>query len=252
MPQLSTHSLLGFPLILGSLLLSSLPLRAQPQANPQLLPPPPDTGTPTGRSTPGTTRPETTCPSVNLPLTALMANNGSDLTHVAYPTLWFYVPYTAAQVSRLEFLLLNRQETETVYQTVIQLQENRPGIIKVTVPPQPQFALEPEQTYRWYLNLDCQPDRTTEPDLVVDGWMRRRLPSPNLQARVLATPERAHLIYQEEGLWYDAIDHLAQRSAAQPRDRTRTQTWVQFMDPLGHGQVAQTPFIKATSLLSID
>ena len=246
-------SIPGLPLVLGSLILSATPMGAQAQTlNSQRLPPAPDTGTPTGNPTPGTTRSGSTCPPASQPLTALVANNGSDLTHVAYPTLWFYVPYAAAQISRLEFVLVNRQETETIYQTVIQLQGDHPGLIKVTIPSEPQYALQPNQTYRWYLNLDCEPDVTVEADRLVDGWMRRRLPSAKLQTQITANTPSAHLLYREQGLWYDAIDHLAQRYREQPGDRTLSQTWITFMDSIGHGQVAQSPFLHSVQLPPTD
>ena len=246
--QQSTIFALGLPILLEALILTLTPVRAAPQHLSHQLPPPPDTGTPTGNPTPGTTRPEAACPASSQPLTALMANNGRDQTHVEYPTLWFYVPYAATQIHRLEFLLLNRQETETIYRTTVQMMGNQPGLIKVTLPPQPQYALQPNQTYRWYLILDCQDDPMAEPDRVVDGWVRRSLPDIPLDVQITAKTEPVHFFYRDQGLWYDAIHHVAQQQMTRPGDRSLTQTWTTLLGELGHSEIAQAPFVESALL----
>ena len=75
--------------------------------NSQKPPKPPNTGTPSGNPRPGTTRPETNCPQTPQPLTALVANNGRDLTYSKFPTIWFYIPYTSEQISEMEFFLFD-------------------------------------------------------------------------------------------------------------------------------------------------
>jgi hypothetical protein len=203
--------------VLGNALSVSLLLSAFPN-NVAALPKPPNTGTPTGNSTPGTTRPSAACPETPKPLTAIVANNGKDFTLSAHPTFWFYIPYGSEALSRMEFLLLNGNERETIYQTNIQLTD-KPGIIKITLPNEPKYALIVNQDYRWRLNLDCRQDRSIEPDLAIDGWIRRVPMTAQLESQLKTST--AEQIYRENEIWYDAIDLLASsRFSGAPGART--------------------------------
>jgi Domain of Unknown Function (DUF928) len=211
----------------------------------QLLPKPPDTGTPSGNPTPGTTRPEAACPKTPKPLTAIVANNGKDFTLSAYPTLWFYIPYRSEQLSRIEFLLLSGNERETIYQTTIQLTD-KPGVIKIVIPKESQYALKPDQNYRWRLNLDCRPDRTVEPDLAIDGWIRRIPLNAQLEAQLKA-PNNVDQAYRDNQIWYDAINHLAERHFTNPTNAEVNQTWHQLLQTLNLPWIYREPLIEAKS-----
>ena len=65
-----------------------------------------------GTPTPATTRGDTwaNCPKTPKPLTALLANNGSDFTLSEYPTFWFYIPYAPERIGYMEFLLLDVED----------------------------------------------------------------------------------------------------------------------------------------------
>lgn len=205
-------------------------------------PAPPKTGTPGGNPRPGTTRPALNCPKTRTPLSAIVANNGSDFTASEQPTLWFYIPYRSEQISNLEFLLLDGSERNTIYRTSIKL-ENQPGIIKVTIPAKPQSALALNQNYRWRLNLDCAPDTTVEPDLVVDGWIRR-IPvaaQVNRQADAALT---AYSTYVKDGIWYDAITALAERHFANPTNSELNAAWAELLKKLGFAEVSESPLVR--------
>jgi Domain of Unknown Function (DUF928) len=207
----------------------------------QILPKAPDTGTPSGNSTPGTSRPETACPETPRPLTAIVANNGKDFTLSAYPTFWFYVPYRSEQLSRLEFLLLSGNERETIYHATIQL-PNKPGVIKIALPNAPKYMLKQNQTYRWRLNLDCKLDRTIEPDLAIDGWVRRIPMTPQLEAQLKASPalERTYI---ENQIWYNAIDRSATRYFANTTNAEASQIWSQLLQTLNLPWIHQEPMV---------
>lgn len=186
------------------------------------LPPPPDTGTPTGDPTPATTRPQTTCPVTNRPLTALIANKNQDYTNKEYPTVWFYIPYSSQQISQLEFVLLDGSERQTIYRTAIKLTD-KPGFIAVTIPSQPQYALQSHQLYRWYLMVDCQNTINDEPALVVNGWIRRM---PNSSSESTVVP-------------YDTIHELAQQHFANPKNEDINQAWDNLLRSLGYGWLVE-------------
>jgi Domain of Unknown Function (DUF928) len=226
LPQLSIR----FALAMTVLIANPASLRSETnQQNSSDPPAAPSTGTPSGNPTPGTTRPEATCPKTNKPLTALIANNGSDYTDSEYPTFWFYVPYDPNQISKIEFLLLNGKERQTIYRTAIRLAD-KSGIIKITIPSQPQYALKIDEDYRWYLLLDCNPDRSDEPDRVVDGWVQRK-PTNSQQA-----------------LWYDRITDLAEQYAANPENRELQADWANLLESMGYGWVVPEPFVSSELL----
>ncbi|NES19838.1 MAG: DUF928 domain-containing protein [Symploca sp. SIO3E6] len=207
-------------------------------------PAPPDTGTPTGNPKPGTTRPEANCPAMEPPLTALVANNGSDYTLSEYPTFWFYIPYAPEDISTIEFLLLDSKERKTIYKTGVKLTE-KPGIIQVTIPAKPQYALQLQANYRWRLNLDCQPDTTDEPDLVVDGWIQRQPSNSQLENQLEAVQSQEYLVYREQEIWYDAIANLAELYFANPEDGNLQEAWANLLASLGLAGVAQEPFVQS-------
>ncbi|NES84620.1 MAG: DUF928 domain-containing protein [Moorea sp. SIO2B7] len=189
-------------------------------------PKPPDSGTPGGHRTPAITRPEASCPEMEKPLTALFANNGNDLTISQYPTFWFYIPYAPEKISSMEFLLLDARERKTIYHTQVKL-TNQPGIIKITIPSESKYALEVDQLYRWRFHLDCKPDTTDDPDLVVNGWVRR-VPSSS-----------------EVEMGYDEIANLAELHFANPENQDLSKDWANLLESLGFTGLEQEQFVES-------
>ncbi|MBL1177031.1 DUF928 domain-containing protein [Pantanalinema sp. GBBB05] len=237
------QSRFSHPLILIFPLLLALWVNNHASAIGQQKPTPPKTGTPTGNPRPGATRPALNCPQTQIPLTAIVANNGRDHTYSEHPTLWFYIPYHSEQISHLEFLLLDESERKTIYRTSIKL-ANQPGILKITVPAEPQTALAINQNYRWRLNLDCAPDSTIEPDLVVDGWIRR-IPSVNIQSNHQANVAlQPYSVYIQNSIWYDAITNLAEQHFADPKDAKLSAAWTELLKHLGFAEVSKSPLVS--------
>lgn len=193
-------------------------------------PKPPKTGTPSGNTTPGTTRPEISCPVTPKPLTAIVANQGEDFTLEEYPTFLFYIPYPAQKVSLMEFLLLDKTQTHTIYRTLIKANPQA-GIIKIQLPPQTGQALAVNNTYYWRFNLDCEPDRTV-PDLVVQGWIKRVPITAETSTQLQSAKLPEYLIYQRQGIWYDAIAQLAKSHFTDPNNTQLTQAWNETLESL--------------------
>ena len=200
-----------------------------------------DPGTPEGNQTPGTTRPETSCPETAIPLTALVANNGKDLTFSEYPTFWFYIPYEPEQIHSLNFFILDSRERQTIYKTQLQLTELS-GIIKVKIPENPEYALQSNQLYRWRFNLDCNPNKTREPDLVVDGWIKKIDPQ-----RQDSEPLTLEIIqeYQKQEIWQDAITGLAELYFANPQQSELQNAWVNLLRFLDLQQLEQESLVNS-------
>jgi Domain of Unknown Function (DUF928) len=217
------------------------------------LPEPPKTGTPIGDSNPGGKRPETTCKETIQPLTALLANNGSDFTTSEYPTFWFYIPYSSEEIRNIKFLLLDGKERRTIYRTSIKL-TGKPGIIKVTIPTEQKYALKVNELYRWRLNLDCNPDKTLEPDLEVDAWVRRKEIDSQLENELKAIPNQKYVAYGNNNIWYDAINNLAELHFSNPNSRELSDAWRKLLTSLDNSpkNLANEPLVTYELVSSED
>ena len=208
----------------------------------------PKTGTPSGNTTPGTTRPETSCPATPKPLTALFANQGQDFTVAEYPTFLFYVPYTAQEIALMEFLLFDETQTKTIYHTSVKLSK-QPGIIKIQLPPEAHHSLAVNTTYNWRFNLDCEPDRTVVPDLVLQGWIRRIPLNSQIENQLQSAKSQEYLVYQNHSIWYDAISNLAELHFANPENSELTQAWTDTLESLELDWVISEPLVDSESEL---
>ena len=220
---------------------------AQPhlQSYSAALPAPPDTGTPLGSRTPGGTRPQIACQQKSKPLTALAANNGKDFTISEYPTFWFYIPYTAAEVNSVEFALKDVEsvQTRTVYRTAVQLPEQA-GIIKITIPEESQYALEANKNYRWELMLSC--GQGYEPNLNIDGWVQKI--DNKSQLETIAWDN--YLTYREQDIWYDAIDTLAKLHFTQPENSQLSQAWSELLQVLNLQELTEESLVSSQQIPS--
>ena len=190
---------------------------AQSNSQEEELPAAPDTGTPTGESTPGGSRPEKNCPTTKLPLRALVANNGKDFTISEYPSLLFNVPYGDNQIRNIEFALEDPEEITTVYRTAIKL-TGKPGIDKISIPQESKYALKSNKDYRWNLILYCKGNKTDEPDQYLTGWIRRVAVTPQLK-------NGEYQSYLKYNIWYDGIHLLAEKYFANPDDKGLKAAW---------------------------
>lgn len=191
------------------------------------LPPPPDTGTPAGQRTPGGTRPEQTeaCKQTNQPLTALVPKNAKGYTTTEYPSFWFYIPYAPKDIHSIEFSLHNREETTTLYRTSVQLTKT-PGVIGISLPSNPAHSLKLNQSYHWYLTVNCNSKEKPENDIVLDGWVTRVEPNTNFV------------------IWYDQLTNLAKRFLFEPPNTAVKKNWEELLKSEGLEGLAQAPVVN--------
>lgn len=173
----------------------------------------PDTGTPEGQQGVGGTRPETRCPDAKgKPLTALVQGRGQDITREENPEIWVYVPYAAEDIGYLEFSLHDRPLTQTFYRTAIEVADS-PGLIKIPIP----HTLAPDETYRWYVKLYCQPHQPGDNTkyYYLQNWIQYRPDAPT------------------EMSWYDRIAEMGDRYFADPENPQLQAEWQDLLKSLG-------------------
>lgn len=197
-------------------------------------------GPPKGRRVPGgdldPTNPN--CKKTSQPLTVLVPANSQGTTTSEGLTLWFYVPYAPEDIASAEFLLVNRDETEYVYETRFTLPKT-PGIVSISLPLSAKSSLEAGKDYHWYLRFKCKGSTSNASDLEMDGWVQRTVPTPSTTNRIdTATPE----------IWYDAVNNLANRLLATPQDPKLKQEWRDLLKSVGLSHLASEPLIGSVKI----
>jgi len=172
------------------------------------------------------------CESTSKPLTALIPLENPVLTTSEHPTFLFYVPFESHEVRFGEFsLLVWPQEKTRIYKIRFKLPKT-PGIVSITLPSLPDYAIEEGQSYHWYFKLYCEGNPSTQPDFDVNGWVQR----------VALTPERERQINSATpDIWYDSLANLAEGLRASPQDATLRNNWVNLLKFIDSEDLAQEP-----------
>jgi len=224
---LGLNSFLGYP-TLAQIQISTL-LSQNP-------PPPPRTPPPDNQPKPGggLNPSNPSCKSTSKPLTALIPVKNPVLTTREHPTFLFYVPYASDEVRFGEFSLLVWPEEKTrLYKTRFTLPQT-PGIVSITLPSAPEYALKEGQSYHWYFKLYCQSNTSSQPDVDVNGWVQRVALTPERERQIkAATPD----------VWYDASANLAESLRASPQDATFRNDWLNLLKSIGSEDLAQEPLV---------
>ena len=221
----------------------------------QFIPPPPpiERGETSGRRQGGASRGN--CPSTEQPVTALVPaiwnskqKSGGEArlekwesvwgkTVSNAPTFWFYVPYSTPNLP-LIFVLQDNKGRKIYETTTTTSQDGGSGIIKVSLPTDGSVSLETEKLYRWYFVVDCNQDAPPQ----VDGWVQKVSLSPYLKQQIeSASPLQRVALYAANGIWYDALNTLAQLRASKPRNPDLSAEWISLLKSIGLDAIASKP-----------
>lgn len=171
------------------------------------------------------------CPSVDLPLTALMPATNWGKTVSERPTFWSYVPYSSQAVPVGEFSLQDEQGRD-VYRTPFTLPET-PGLVSFSIPTT-AAPLEINQWYRWYFKLYCEPQKLST-SVFVQGWVQRVALTPALESQLKVTTPQEYTAYATHLIWYDALSRLAELRFTKPSDAALEQNWAKLLSTKGIG-----------------
>lgn len=226
---------------LGLQILLPLAAFAQPtmQSTTQRPPTPPSSPPPNQTRPGGGLNPvsSTFCTPQNDSLRALIPVNNPVLTTSDHPTFFFYVPFGNDVVSHAEFsMLLWPGEMKRHYRAEFSLPD-APGIISVSLPNVPDYALEDEQYYRWYFHVYCQDGTPQQPDLTVNGVIQQ----------VSLTPERDRLIQSgSPEIWHDALAYVAEQLRISPNDSQLQQLWQSLLQQIDAEDLTHVALSEAT------
>lgn len=210
-------------------------------------PPPPPTNP--GSSAPGGRRDAAACPqdaaqdagaapSTATPgplLTALSPIAQPGITLATHPTFLVYVPTTSAE--NAEFSLRN-QAGQGLYRTTLSLPPT-PAIVSISLPEQ-TAALAAGNTYTWTFAIICDPDDRLSDQFVTGTIQRRELDPAQADQLEQASASDRLALYQQDGVWYDALALLLELRRTNPEDPNLTTTWHELLQSGGIDPPAET------------
>ncbi len=197
-----------------------------------------------GKREGGGTRDDHNCPFLKSEerLTALVPAFKSEqlvdqvwgLTDEASPTLWFYVPYLPKDIKVGELEIWDETDRElNNYQQIYQGNftiTGTPGVIGLSLPA--TVKLEPNRQYHWYLslNINCSVENESTN---VNGWIQRIKFSNNLSTQQRLVTRNQVILYAQKGIWYDALNLLAQLRRSRPEAQILINDWQKLLGDVG-------------------
>jgi hypothetical protein len=166
------------------------------------------------------------CPFISPPLTALIPLSHWGKTVFEHPTLWFYVPYTPQQTPIGEFVLQDEKRND-IQRFSFSLAET-PGFLSLTIP----VKLELGKNYQWYFHIYCDSQKVSTP-FSVHGWIERTQINPQLISQLKTATLEEYWLYQNEEIWYDAVNSLANLRRRDLHNIPLQDNWVNLLKAQG-------------------
>lgn len=164
------------------------------------------------------------------------------LTTSERPTFWFYVPYTQDLANSSAKFILQDSTGTNIYEDAIAL-PSKPSIIGISLPS--TASLEVDKTYRWYLKVRCNQETASIP-VYVEGDIKRINLDEHVMQQLEAAiqPRQKIIIYAEKGIWFDALNMLAQIRIYNSNDAYIEKDWQSLLQSINLDNIATMPLIK--------
>ncbi len=182
------------------------------------------------------------CASSNpVSLTALVPENKIGRTISDYPTFFFYLPKTDAELAEL---ILEDESGNKIYQQDLTI-KNISGVIGVSIPANTNVPpLEVGKSYTWKFTVVCDPEDRSS-DQLETGIVRRVELSPDILSELeKADPRLKTFIYAENGIWQDALSNLAAVRRANPNNPVFKSDWESLLGSVELDQIAAEPIVE--------
>ncbi|MBW4562704.1 MAG: DUF928 domain-containing protein [Mojavia pulchra JT2-VF2] len=209
----------------------------------------PRNGAPIGRRQGGARRTGTQCPDLKTPITALVPGeetlNESEsflaLTVSEYPTFWVYVPHLPTNLRTGEFVFQD-EKGKDIYRTPLTLAD-KPGVIGISLPPSPQYALKQGSKYQWYFKVYCGAPQTTSEYFYVKAWVQRIALTSELKTQLNTSKPGEYVAYAVNYIWQDAVTNLAQMHRTNSSSRVVAEDWTNLLTSVGLSEFASAPIV---------
>ena len=182
------------------------------------------------------------CASSNqLSLTALVPKNKIGRTVSDYPTFFFYLPPTDAELAEL---ILEDESGNQIYQQDLTI-KNLSGVIGVSIPANTNVPpLEVGKNYTWKFSVVCDPEDRSSDQLETGIVRRVELTADILGQLDAADPREKTFIYAENGIWQDALGNLAAARRANPNNPVFQTDWESLLDSVTLPEIAKEPIVE--------
>jgi Domain of Unknown Function (DUF928) len=201
---------------------------------------PPQDGSSRGRPTQrGGAGSRGNCPSVEVPLIALIPEKTVGLVVEANPTFWVFVPYQLKDAPSGEFVLQDEANND-IYRASFTLPEI-PGIVSFSLPS--AVPLEVNKTYQWYFKVYCNQQKFDS--VFVRGWVQRIALNSKLERQLktaITIGDRIQL-YTQNGIWYSALTELAKLRLAEPKNAPLDNEWASLLRNIELENLSQKPLV---------
>ncbi|NJK28663.1 MAG: DUF928 domain-containing protein [Acaryochloris sp. RU_4_1] len=159
---------------------------------------------------------------------ALIPEHQLGFTAKAHPVLLFHIPATSAP--QFKMTLAENGSSKTLYEKTLST-AIKSGLVRFELTEFP--ALELQKTYQWSFTLLCDPQDPSA-DVTVSGMIRRVELDPILLREIenVELSDRA-ILSAINGLWYDAIDALANARQSNPKDNQLVANWIHLLKSEG-------------------
>jgi hypothetical protein len=174
-------------------------------------------------------------------LTALVPKNKIGRTVSDYPTFFFYLPQTDAELAEL---ILEDESGNEIYREDLTI-KNLSGVIGVSIPANTNVPpLEVGKSYTWKFTVVCDAEDRSS-DQLETGIVRRVELSPDILSQLeVADPRQKAVIYAENGIWQDALSNLAAARRANPNDTDLAADWESLLDSVALPEIAKEPIVE--------
>ena len=177
----------------------------------------------------------------NQNLMAIIPEKTVGISASTSPELFFYIPKLENK-STLEFVLRNESD-DLIYEAFLTTEGD--GIVSVEIPADVSSQmLEADQNYHWYLSMICDRLQRSR-DIVVEGWMRQETMdvATEEQLTTASSIEKAE-VYQEQGLWFDALSALTEQTDSIAEKTIMRQKWSEMLASVGLADLAAEPIVE--------
>jgi hypothetical protein len=218
----------------------------------------PRNGAPVGRRQGGARRTGTECPDLKTPMTALVPGEESSdesksflaFTVSEYPTFWVYVPQLPNKLRSGEFVFQDDLGKD-IYRTSLMLPE-KSGVIGISLPQSPQYALKTNNKYQWYFKVYCGAAQNTSEYFYVKAWVQLLPLTSQLESQLKTAKSGEYTAYAVNYIWQDAVTNLADKrrinsgvGEATPSEyRTLSDDWTSLLTAVGLEKFASAPIVQ--------
>lgn len=218
----------------------------------------PRNGAPIGRRQGGARRTGTECPDLKTPMTALVPGEESSDESISflastvseYPTFWVYVPQLPGNVRSSEFVFQDDLGKD-IYRMPLTL-PSKSGVIGISLPQSPQYALKTNNKYQWYFKVYCGAAQNTSEYFYVKAWVQRVALTSQLESQLKTAKSEEYITYAVNDIWQDAVTNLADKrrinlsvGRATPSEyRTLSDDWANLLTVVGLKEFASAPIVE--------